>query len=49
MFPIGDDNTGRTMTPVINYLLILVNILVFIFLQGLLNTLTSGNVMGDAH
>jgi membrane associated rhomboid family serine protease len=35
IFPIGDDNTDRTMTPVANYLLIALNILVFIFLQGL--------------
>jgi membrane associated rhomboid family serine protease len=34
-FPIGDDNTDRHRTPYINYLLILTNILVFIFLQGL--------------
>jgi membrane associated rhomboid family serine protease len=35
LFPIGDDNTGRTATPVVNYLLIAVNVLVFVFLQGL--------------
>jgi rhomboid family protein len=35
IFPIGDDNTDRTRTPVANYLLIALNILVFIFLQGL--------------
>lgn len=35
VFPIFDDNTGRTITPVVNYLLIAVNILVFVFLQGL--------------
>jgi len=35
IFPIGDDNTDRTLTPVANYLLIALNILVFIFLQGL--------------
>jgi membrane associated rhomboid family serine protease len=35
MFPIADDNTDRTATPVVNYLLILINILVFVFLQGL--------------
>ena len=34
-FPIGDDNRDRHRTPYINYLLILTNILVFIFLQGL--------------
>src|SRR4051812_2610900 len=35
LFPIGDDNTGRTTTPIVNYLLIAANILVFVFLQGL--------------
>lgn len=35
MFPIGDDNSDRTATPIINYLLIAANILVFVFLQGL--------------
>ena len=35
MFPIADDNSDRTVTPVVNYVLILANVLVFIFLQGL--------------
>ena len=35
IFPIGDDNTGRVRTPVVNYILIAINILVFVFLQGL--------------
>ena len=35
IFPVGDDNTGRLRTPVITYLLIAVNVLVFVFLQGL--------------
>jgi membrane associated rhomboid family serine protease len=35
IFPIGDDNTGRGSTPVVNYLLIAINILVFIFAQGM--------------
>jgi rhomboid family protein len=35
VLPIGDDNTGRRSTPVVNYLLIAINILVFVFLQGL--------------
>lgn len=35
LFPIGDDNTTRTSTPYVNYALIAVNILVFVFLQGL--------------
>jgi membrane associated rhomboid family serine protease len=33
MFPIGDDNSDRTRTPFVNYLLIALNILVFVFLQ----------------
>jgi len=33
MIPLGDDNTDRQTTPVINYLLIAINIIVFIFLQ----------------
>jgi membrane associated rhomboid family serine protease len=35
MLPIGDDNTGRVITPYINYLLIALNVFVFIFLQGM--------------
>ena len=31
--PIGDDNRDRKTTPIVNYLFILINILVFIFLQ----------------
>ncbi|MGZ3853522.1 MAG: rhomboid family intramembrane serine protease [Flavisolibacter sp.] len=31
--PIGDDNRDRQTTPIVNYLLILANILVFVFLQ----------------
>ncbi|MBD0332213.1 MAG: rhomboid family intramembrane serine protease [Chitinophagaceae bacterium] len=33
LFPIGDDNSDRRLTPVVNYVLIAINILVFIFLQ----------------
>lgn len=33
--PIGDDNSDRRATPVVNYMLIAVNILVFVFLQGM--------------
>jgi membrane associated rhomboid family serine protease len=33
MFPIGDDNTDRTITPVVNYTFIGLNILVFLLLQ----------------
>ena len=35
ILPIGDDNTGRTTAPVVNYAIIAVNLLVFIFLQGM--------------
>jgi membrane associated rhomboid family serine protease len=35
MFPIGDDNSDRTITPFINYLFIAINILVFVVLQGI--------------
>lgn len=35
MFPIGDDNSDRTITPIVNYLFIGINILVFVLLQGL--------------
>lgn len=35
MFPIGDDNSDRTITPVVNYAFIGVNILVFLLLQQL--------------
>lgn len=33
MFPIGDDNSDRTITPVVNYAFIGLNILVFLLLQ----------------
>jgi membrane associated rhomboid family serine protease len=35
MFPIGDDNSDRTITPIVNYSIIAVNILVFLLLQQL--------------
>jgi membrane associated rhomboid family serine protease len=35
MFPIGDDNSDRTITPVVNYIFIGINSLVFVMLQGL--------------
>src|SRR2546423_9717830 len=35
MFPIGDDNSDRTITPIVNYILIAANILVFALFQGL--------------
>ncbi len=34
MFPIGDDNSDRTITPYVNYIFIGVNLLVFVLLQG---------------
>lgn len=33
MFPIGDDNSDRTITPLVNYAIIGLNILVFLLLQ----------------
>ena len=33
LMPIGDDNEGRHVTPIITYILIAINIAVFIFLQ----------------
>jgi membrane associated rhomboid family serine protease len=33
LFPIGDDNRERTIVPYINYLIIIANIFVFVFLQ----------------
>ena len=35
MFPIGDDNSDRTITPYVNYAMIALNVLVFLFLQGM--------------
>ena len=35
VLPIGDDNTGRVRTPFVTYALIALNVLVFVFLQGL--------------
>jgi membrane associated rhomboid family serine protease len=35
MIPIGDDNSGRTIAPIVNYLLIAANIAVFVLLQGM--------------
>lgn len=33
LFPVGDDNSDRIITPYINYLLIALNVLVFVFFQ----------------
>jgi membrane associated rhomboid family serine protease len=35
VFPLWDDNSDRTTVPVVNYVLIAINILVFVFLQQL--------------
>jgi membrane associated rhomboid family serine protease len=35
MFPMGDDDSDRIITPYVNYLFIAINILVFVFFQGL--------------
>ena len=35
VFPLWDDNTDRTTIPIVNYVLIAINILVFVFLQQL--------------
>lgn len=35
IFPLYDDNSDRTVTPIVNYGLIAINILVFVFLQQL--------------
>lgn len=35
MFPLGDENDDRVRTPYVNYLFIGINVLVFVFLQGL--------------
>ena len=35
MLPISDDNTGRIRTPVVTYVLIAINVLVFVLLQGM--------------
>lgn len=35
LFPIGDENLDRRTTPFVNYALILLNLLVFVFFQGL--------------
>lgn len=37
IFPLYDDNSDRTTTPIVNYALIAINILVFVFLQQLGN------------
>lgn len=35
VFPISDDNSDRTLTPVVNYVLIAINVLVFVLFQQL--------------
>src|SRR5690606_14376184 len=34
LMPIGDDNRDRTTLPLINYLLIIINVIVFVYFQG---------------
>ena len=43
MFPIGDDNSDRQIVPVVNYAIVGINILVFLFLQQLGNNETFDN------
>jgi membrane associated rhomboid family serine protease len=35
MIPIGDDDSDRRFAPLVNYVLIAINVLVFVFLQGM--------------
>jgi membrane associated rhomboid family serine protease len=35
LLPIGDDNRDRRITPYVNYMLVAINIFVFVFLQGM--------------
>lgn len=35
IIPLGDDNSDRRLTPYVTYLLLAINILVFVFLQGM--------------
>jgi membrane associated rhomboid family serine protease len=35
MFPIGDDNSDRTIAPIVNYVFIGINVIVFVLFQGL--------------
>ncbi len=39
MIPIGDDNRERTTTPYVNYVLIAINLIVFVLFQGMGNDL----------
>ncbi|MEJ2749396.1 MAG: rhomboid family intramembrane serine protease, partial [Anaerolineae bacterium] len=34
MIPLGDDNRDRTITPYVNYILIAINVIVFVLFQG---------------
>lgn len=34
LMPVGDDNRDRQITPIINYLLVALNVLVFVYFQG---------------
>lgn len=35
IFPISDDNSDRTITPFVNYILLAINVLVFVLFQGI--------------
>ena len=39
MIPLGDDDSDRKLKPIVTYILIAINILVFIFFQGMGNNL----------
>jgi rhomboid family protein len=39
LFPIGDDNRDRKIFPLVNYLLVVINVLVFVFLQDFGNNI----------
>jgi membrane associated rhomboid family serine protease len=34
LFPIGDDNRDRKINPLVNYLLVIINVIVFVYFQG---------------
>ena len=35
VFPLSDDNSDRRLTPVVNYVIIAVNVFVFVVFQGM--------------
>ena len=48
MIPIGDDNSGRTVNPLVNYLLIAANIAVFVLLLVLVKVFAAGRLVPSA-